>query len=477
MTGGQLLQDLLRRPHLSELGEFEQFCSQDLDLDFMLGQHRSSVEQFFCDGDMQPKDFWAFVSRNPWLLSLASSNGEVNKITWSQLLQSFPEDKRIALSLKLIPETFLFSVEHFIWFFFAKGYANLEIDISPPAKKTVVKEKIRRIKTKKLAAKIPEPDKQKADLIRYRRAQMAMQKPGRAKSSSKGGLRFGDPSLDKYLEEISRTPLISRDEELKLTKRMKQGDKDAQNKLVKAHLRFVVSVAKQYQWQGMPLADLINDGNIGMIKAAKRFDWTLGFRFISYAIWWIRQAILQSLAEQSRAVRLPLNRVGRLYKIGQATDRLLQSLGRHPTPEEIAAVLELSEEEVSTTLKVGRTALSLNQSFTDSHGETDNTLLDVLEDHSQPSPDQPMLDNTLRRDIAKALDTLTSRQAEVITLYFGLGSDNDMTLEQIGARFSLTRERIRQIKEKAITRLRHVSRSRALRAYFDTPDQEPVSPF
>ncbi len=276
--------------------------------------------------------------------------------------------------------------------------------------------------------------------------------------------RDEDRSLDLYLREIGETPLINAEEEVRLARKIKQGDKRALEKLTKANLRFVVSVAKQYQNQGLSLADLINEGNIGLIKAAKRFDETRGFKFISYAVWWIRQAILQSLAEQSRIVRLPLNRVGTLHKIGKVSSRLEQSLGRLPSPEEISKVLELSEGEVSDTLKISNSHLSLDAPFSASE---DNSLIDVLEDEFQPSPDEALLDGSLKVEIEKALDSLTPREAEVINLYFGLHHEKALTLEEIGARFSLTRERVRQIKEKAIRRLRHASRSRSLRAYLN----------
>ncbi|HWR83425.1 MAG TPA: sigma-70 family RNA polymerase sigma factor [Candidatus Deferrimicrobium sp.] len=276
--------------------------------------------------------------------------------------------------------------------------------------------------------------------------------------------RDEDRSLDLYLREIGETPLINAEEEVRLARRIKQGDPKALEKLTKANLRFVVSVAKQYQNQGLSLADLINEGNIGLIKAAKRFDETRGFKFISYAVWWIRQAILQALAEQSRIVRLPLNRVGTLHKIGKISSRIEQRLGRLPSPEEIAKELELTEGEVADTLKISNSHLSLDAPFASSE---DNSLIDVLEDEFQPSPDEALLRDSLRVEIDKALDSLTPREAEVINLYFGLNQEKALTLEEIGARFSLTRERVRQIKEKAIRRLRHASRSRSLRAYLN----------
>ena len=269
-------------------------------------------------------------------------------------------------------------------------------------------------------------------------------------------------SLDLYLREIGETPLISSQEEISLARRIKDGDEAALEELTKANLRFVVSVAKQYQNQGLSLADLINEGNIGLIKAAKRFDETRGFKFISYAVWWIRQAILQALAEQSRIVRLPLNRVGALHRIGKISSNLEQEFGREPMTEEIAERLEMTPEEVSETLKISNNHLSLDAPFNE--GE-DSNLLDVLKDEFQPAPDRDLLGESLKVEIEKALGTLTEREAEVITLYFGIKRPRPMTLEEIGNRFNLTRERVRQIKEKAIRRLRHASRSRRLKAF------------
>jgi len=276
--------------------------------------------------------------------------------------------------------------------------------------------------------------------------------------------RDEDRSLDLYLKEIGETPLITPREEVDLAKRIRQGDESALEKLTKANLRFVVSVAKQYQNQGLSLADLINEGNIGLIKAARRFDETRGFKFISYAVWWIRQAILQALAEQSRIVRLPLNRVGTLHKIGKISNTLEQEYGREPSADEIARELQLSETEVSDTLKISNSHLSLDAPFAVSE---DNSLIDVLEDELQPAPDRDLLEESLRIEIEKALDSLSAREAEVVNLYFGLNHEKALTLEEIGARFNLTRERVRQIKEKAIRRLRHASRSKSLRAYIN----------
>lgn len=269
-------------------------------------------------------------------------------------------------------------------------------------------------------------------------------------------------SLDRYLQEIGKVDLLTADEEIELAIKIKKGDQGALEKLVKANLRFVVSVAKQYQNQGLTLGDLINEGNLGLIKAAKRFDETRGFKFISYAVWWIRQSILQALAEQSRIVRLPLNRVGALNKIGKAYSNLEQEFEREPSANELARELEMDINEVSDTLKISGRHVSMDAPF--AQGE-ENRLLDVLENDQQPSPDFILMSESLRNEIERALATLTERESEVIKLYFGLGTEHSLTLEEIGEKFNLTRERVRQIKEKAIRRLRHASRSKNLRAY------------
>jgi len=269
-------------------------------------------------------------------------------------------------------------------------------------------------------------------------------------------------SLDRYLQEIGEVPLLTPEEEIELARRIKKNDQDALEKLTKANLRFVVSVAKQYQNQGLSLGDLINEGNLGLIKAAKRFDETRGFKFISYAVWWIRQSILQALAEQSRVVRLPLNRVGALNKIGKAFSNLEQEYEREPSASEIADELEMTPYEVSDTLKISGKHLSLDAPF--NQGD-DNRLLDVIEDDQQEPPDDLLLSESLRIEVKRALTTLSEREAEVIKLYFGLDREHPLTLEEIGEKFNLTRERVRQIKEKAIRRLRHASRSRMLRSY------------
>jgi len=269
-------------------------------------------------------------------------------------------------------------------------------------------------------------------------------------------------SLDKYLQEIGKVDLLSPQEEINLAQRIKKGDQKALEKLTKANLRFVVSVAKQYQNQGLSLGDLINEGNLGLIKAAKRFDETRGFKFISYAVWWIRQSILQALAEQSRIVRLPLNRVGALNKIGKAFSTLEQEFEREPSASELAEELDMSLFEVSDTLKISGRHLSMDAPF--AQGE-DNRLLDVIQDNRQPTPDSTLMEESLREEVRRALATLSEREAQVIKLYFGLEQEHSLTLEEIGEKFNLTRERVRQIKEKAIRRLRHASRSKVLRAY------------
>jgi RNA polymerase primary sigma factor len=269
-------------------------------------------------------------------------------------------------------------------------------------------------------------------------------------------------SLDKYLQEIGKVELLTPEEEIDLARRIKKGDQKALEKLTKANLRFVVSVAKQYQNQGLSLGDLINEGNLGLIKAAKRFDETRGFKFISYAVWWIRQSILQALAEQSRIVRLPLNRVGALNKIGKAFSTLEQEFEREPSASELAEELDMSLFEVADTLKISGRHLSMDAPF--AQGE-DNRLLDVIQDERTPLPDNELMRESLSKEVERALSTLTDREAEVIRLYFGLGREHSLTLEEIGEKFQLTRERVRQIKEKAIRRLRHTTRSKALRAY------------
>jgi RNA polymerase primary sigma factor len=269
-------------------------------------------------------------------------------------------------------------------------------------------------------------------------------------------------SLDKYLQEIGRVDLLSADEEVSLARRIREGDAQALERLTKANLRFVVSVAKQYQNQGLSLGDLINEGNLGLIKAAQRFDETRGFKFISYAVWWIRQSVLQALAEQSRIVRLPLNRVGSLNKISKTFSDLEQQFGREPSAEELAEVLDMAVAELSETMRASSRHVSMDAPF---HAEEEGSLLDVLEDALESPPDSGLITESLRREVKQALATLTQREADVVGLYFGLDGSTPLTLEEIGDQFNLTRERVRQIKEKAIRRLRHTSRSKSLKTY------------
>jgi len=268
-------------------------------------------------------------------------------------------------------------------------------------------------------------------------------------------------SLDKYLQEIGREELITVEEEVELAQRIKKGDKEALEKLTRANLRFVVSVAKQYQNQGISLPDLINEGNLGLIKAAEKFDETRGFKFISYAVWWIRQSILQALAEQSRIVRLPLNQVGSLNKINKALSKFEQENERMPSPDELADMLEIPREKIADTLRVSGRHVSVDAPFID--GE-DNSLLDVLVNNDSPNADKGLVNESLNTEIERALSTLAERERDIVKYFFGIGCQ-EMTLEEIGEKFGLTRERVRQIKEKAIRRLRHSARSKLLKGY------------
>lgn len=268
-------------------------------------------------------------------------------------------------------------------------------------------------------------------------------------------------SLDKYLQEIGREELISVEEEVELAQAIKKGDRKALEKLTKANLRFVVSVAKQYQNQGLSLPDLINEGNLGLIKAAEKFDETRGFKFISYAVWWIRQSILQALAEQSRIVRLPLNQVGSLNKISKAFSKFEQENERRPSPEELSKVTDIPMDKIAETMKVSGRHISVDAPFVE--GE-DNSLLDVLVNDDAPIADKSLMNESLSKEIDRALSTLTQRECEIIKMFFGIGCQ-EMTLEEIGDKFGLTRERVRQIKEKAIRRLRQSTRSKLLKSY------------
>jgi RNA polymerase primary sigma factor len=274
--------------------------------------------------------------------------------------------------------------------------------------------------------------------------------------------KYDESSLDQYLKEISAYKLLTREDEVELAQRIRNGDEEALDRLVRSNLRFVVSVAKKYQNQGVALSDLINEGNLGLIRAAHKFDETKGIKFISYAVWWIRQAILQALAEQSRIVRVPLNRAGALHRIGKRSAMLLQELGREPTVEELADELDISEDEVRRTLSLSQTHLSLDAPLTP--GE-DNRLLDYLPDQFAPGPDDETYDRALLDTVEEALGTLKEREAKILRLYFGLDGQEPMTLEEIGSLLGITRERVRQIKEKALLRLRHASRARFLETF------------
>ncbi len=281
-------------------------------------------------------------------------------------------------------------------------------------------------------------------------------------SFSRSRKAFKQSSLDQYLKEISAYDLLSREQEVELAQRIRKGDEEALNNLVRSNLRFVVSVAKKYQNQGVALADLINEGNLGLIRAAHKFDETKGIKFISYAVWWIRQAILQALAEQSRIVRVPLNRAGALHRIGKRSSALLQELGREPTVDELADELDLSKEEIQRTLSLSQSHLSLDAPLTP--GE-DNRLLDYLPDQYSPAPDDETYETALSHTVEEALGTLKEREAKILRLYFGLDGQEPMTLEEIGSLLGITRERVRQIKEKALLRLRHASRARFLETF------------
>ena len=271
-------------------------------------------------------------------------------------------------------------------------------------------------------------------------------------------------SLEKYLQEIGKVDLLTPEEEVDLAKRIKEGDQKALERLTKANLRFVVSVAKQYQNQGLSLSDLINEGNLGLIKAAQRFDETRGFKFISYAVWWIRQSILQALAEQARIVRLPLNKIGSINKINKAYSELEQRFERPPTADELADFLDMSADEVKQSLANNGRHISMDAPLIDGD-ESSSSIYDVLPNDALPSPEQGLVIESLRKDIERSLSTLTPREGDVVRLYYGLNGKHPLTLEEIGERFDLTRERVRQIKEKAIRRLKHTSRSRMLKSY------------
>ncbi len=270
-------------------------------------------------------------------------------------------------------------------------------------------------------------------------------------------------SLDQYLQEIGKVDLLTADQEIELAVRIRKGDKQALDALTKANLRFVVSVAKQFQNQGLSLGDLINEGNLGLIKAAQRFDETRGFKFISYAVWWVRQSIMQAIADQSRIVRLPLNRVGSLSKISKAYRDLEQEYERKPTTTELASILDMSQDDVAYAMQISGRHVSMDAPFS---GDDDkNSLIDVLPNEDQPSPDTTLMRESLKREVENALSTLSEKEAKVLRLYFGIDAERSATLEEIGEKFDLTRERVRQIKEKALRRLKHNAKSKNLKAY------------
>ena len=269
-------------------------------------------------------------------------------------------------------------------------------------------------------------------------------------------------SVDKYLHEISKEDLLTADQEVELARRIRKQDEQALEKLIRSNLRFVVSVAKQYQNQGLSLPDLINEGNLGLIKAARRFDETRGFKFISYAVWWIRQSILQALAEQARIVRLPLNKIGSINKINRALAELEQRHEREPSIQEIAKTLELAPEEIKEAMKHSNKPLSMDAPLNE---EEEDSMYDILESNENPSPDENLINESLNREIERALSSLTEREAKIIRLYYGLGNKHPFTLEEIGEKINLTRERVRQIKEKAIKRLKHTTRNKILKSY------------
>lgn len=446
-TGLDLLSELLRMGGLINMSQLQfRLKNSRRRMLYSLFLKTYSDLKFIIETPVDETSFWHQAEHDyawflSWLLDL-SNGSDITKVPWSQFMELVAENKQVMKKYKrqvigTRTDLFINVISLLVFLSYVKRFAN--VVISPC-------ESQMNILTN------PKKDSDGSSTPQKR---------------SRRGYRSEDRSLDIYLREIGSYPLITADEEVNLTRRIRQGDPKALADLTTANLRFVVSVAKNYQNQGLSLADLINEGNFGLIKAAKRFDETRGFKFISYAVWWIRQAILQALAEQSRIVRLPLNRVGTLHKIYRTINDLGQSYGRVPSPEEIANQLELSDSEVINTLKISNTHFSLDKPFSPTE---DNTSMEILKDEQAPTPDRASADQSLRLEIEKALDSLTPREAEVINLYFGLNSDKGLTLEEIAARFGLTRERIRQIKEKAIRRLRHVSRSRTLKAYYYLDD-------
>lgn len=430
MQGMVLLEKMLREMNACLPEEFLSRFGSDISIKQLVSDTEWPWEEIFTE--LTKDQFWEIVAFYPWLLDLISPDGEVKSYKWNEFLAYLPGYIRMQLLKEIDFEILWLVLKLFIWLFYAPAESVLEIDF---------------LDNKSIPTKIKVPSKNKVK-----------------KRKKKGKYGHSDDNyLDLYLEEIAKTPLLKKKEEVELAIRIQRGDKKALDKMVSANLRFVVSVARNYQYQGLSLGDLIAEGNIGLIKAAKRFDHARGFKFISYAVWWIRQAILDAMAKNSRIVRLPLNRVGTLHKINKMIGLLQQDLGRSPSPEEIAKQLELSEAEVHNTIKAGNNSMSLDRPLKDT--ETD-TLYEVLEDEDAPRPYTNQLKTSLQEEINNALGTLNPREAEVMELYFGLNGHKQITLEEIGSRFSLTRERIRQIKELALRKLRHASRARILRGYF-----------
>lgn|GEM_PF-7881 len=394
-------------------------------------------------------DFFEYLLEHESILPLLPRTENGRTVPWSVFSQYAPGILRQVVSQEVLLEVALC----FVWLFHAR--LTLDFSVSVPVKK-------RRARS---AAVVVDVDID-GDLDAHSETQYS---PRRRRKHSKYDI-LENPSLDLYLVEIGRTPLINRDEEVALAKRIQDGDIEALHKLVKANLRFVVSVAKCFQNQGLPLADLINEGNIGLIKAAKRFDWTRGFKFISYAVWWIRQTICQALAEGARTIRLPLNRIGTLHKINKTREKLLQDLGHPPSDKQVADELGMKEEDVAFTLMAGSGSLSLDNTLSTS-GDSETTLLEVIPD-TGPAPTQTVMDDSLHGEIMAALDQLSVRETRIIKLYFGIDQEKALTLEEIGAIENVTRERVRQIKEDAIRRLRRGKASKFLRAYFDDQDRE-----
>lgn len=431
MTAQVLLHGMLQRMTGISMSAFRVFFAGDTRLASFVTKYEERLPTILTG--IGQDAFWKFCAKREWLQALLPTNGNQRATRWTDFSVHLPNTFREELD----DEAFIEAVRLYVWLMHADEFVHFKVTSLIADRKSKAPP----------SSGSPKP------------------RSSGSRSSWSSKHRGEDRSLDMYLEEIGETALLTQPQEVSLAERIKQGDQDALQKLTKANLRFVVSVAKQYQNQGLSLGDLIQEGNIGCIKAAKRFDETRGFKFISYAVWWIRQAILQALAEQSRVVRVPVNQVGVLHKIGKVASWLEQDLGRKPTDDEIAAFMaDTTVGEVEFVKRIGGTHLSLDAPFSTAE---DSTLLDVLEDELAPPPDSSLFKDELRLLVERAIETLTPREAEVIDLYFGLSTRKGIPLEEIGTCFNLTRERVRQIKEKAIRRLRHVSRSKSLVPYKD----------